>query len=367
MRVIVVQMARLLASLVVLYGLMLAGSLLLVPPTAGEQRLNTARAGSSLFLTEPKYVFMARSQLNNTNDKVLLLGASNVFAGFRQEQVQALVPEAEVHSLAVGGSNMTQISQVVDLVREVQTPAARQHNTYVIGLWYGLFADDKARWYTPDRHGGDTDIDIERYRYGFYRRTESGPVPLLPPRDLETGALLIHPYLVMDRATRDATQSLRNLLSGKPPAITDAERNAVVISDAERRKYLAFWREYMGSIDKLSDAPFRTLERMVDGILAEGGQVVLVDLPIPAWHSQGSPLAADYRARMNQALLGLDARSGVAVLRMDDQNDDANFEDEVHPKPRVAPLWAEQLAATLNAHATLRHAQAANDIAPNAL
>ena len=30
------------------------------------------------------------------------------------------------------------------------------------------------RWNTPDRHQGDTDLDIERYRYGFYRRTEQG-------------------------------------------------------------------------------------------------------------------------------------------------------------------------------------------------
>jgi hypothetical protein len=250
----------------------------------------------------------------------------------------------------------------VDLVREVQSPAARQHDSYVIGLWYGLFADDKARWFTRDRHAGDTDIDIEKYRYGFYRRTDSGPVPLLPPRYLDTGALMIHPYLVMDRATRDATQSLRDLLSGKPAKTTDDQRNAVVISVPEQQKYLAYWHDYMGSTNTLTDAPFNTLQRTVDAILADGGQVVLVDLPIPAWHSQGSALYADYRNRVDRLLDRDQTRAGVSVLRMGDANNDADYVDEVHPKPRIAPLWAQRLAASLNAHATLRRAQAANDL-----
>jgi hypothetical protein len=285
-----------------------------------------------------------------------------VLAGFKQAQVQALLPDTEVHNLAVGGSNITQIAQIVDLVREVQSPAARQHTTYVVGLWYGLFADDKARWFTRDRHAGDTDIDIEKYRYGFYRRTDSGPVPLLPPRYLDTGALLIHPYLVMDRATRDATQSLRDLLSGKPTKPTDEQRNAVIISRPEQQSYLAYWRGYMGPTNTLTDAPFSALQRMVDGILADGGQVELVDLPIPSWHSQGSALYADYRQRVDQLFAREETRPGVSVLRMADANKDADYVDEVHPKPRVAPEWAQRLAASLNAHATLRRAEAVNDL-----
>ena len=39
---------------------------------------------SSLYLTEPKYVFMARARLNNPRDKAILLGASNMGAGFKQ-------------------------------------------------------------------------------------------------------------------------------------------------------------------------------------------------------------------------------------------------------------------------------------------
>lgn len=347
MKPILIQLARLLGALVGLYGVILAFSFALVPSDHVAARLDTAQAAASLFITEPKYVFMARGQLDSPVDKVVLLGASNVMAGFKQEQVQALLPNVEVHNLAVGGSNIKQVGQVVDLIHEVQSPAARQHTEYVIGLWYGLFAADSARWNTPDRVPGDTDIDIERYRYGFYRRSPQGAVPLVPARYLSLGTFLIHPCLVLDRSVRDATQSVRGLLSGKPKPLTDEQRNRAVVSPAEQAKYLAFWRDYMGGADSVSEASFRTLEQVVGSVVQGGGRVLLVDLPIPAWHSRGSELWGRYRARMDQELAHLQAQPGVSVARMNDANDDLDFRDEVHPKPRVAELWAQQLAKSL--------------------
>lgn len=344
MRPILIQLGRLLAAVVALYGALLALTLAAVPLGGdGAAPLDSARASASLYLTEPKYVFMARSRLDTPVDKLLVLGASNALVGFKQRELSELLPELEVHNISVGGSNITQLEQIVELVREVQTPEARRKNTFVLGLWYGVFASDEARWHTPDRHPGDTDIDIERYRYGFFRRGEAGAVALLPPRYLRAGAALIHPYLVADQLTRDLTQSLRERLQGKPKKLTDQERNARVISEPERREYLAFWRDYMGSVDSLSNVGFERLERLVDTILADGGRVVLVDMPIPRWHAEGSPLHADYVRRMNELLPTLEAKSGVRVLQLrgDDPDD---FSDEVHPKPRVTRRWAEALA-----------------------
>ena len=352
MTLILKQIATLAASLLALYGIALAVTLVLVPGTDVGRQLDAGQARSSLFMTEPKYVFLSRSTLNTTADKVILLGASNMQVGFRQAQVQALVPGAEVHNLSVGGSNITQVAQIVDLVREVQSPEARRHNTYVIGLWYGLFADDGARWHTDDRHAGDTDIDIERYRYGFYRRTDHGPEPLLPPGRLDTGVLLIHPYLVLDRTARDLTRSLRGFLTAKPKDITDDERNAVVLTEDQKQKYLAFWRDYMGNAKTLSDKPFQTLQHTIDGILAEGGRVVLVDLPIPPWHAQGAVLASDYTRRTAPLFAQLQTRPGVSVVAAID-GPEADFSDEVHPKPRVTERWAQRLATTVTANAGL--------------
>lgn len=343
MKPLLVQLARLGAAILALYACLLGIALLVVPLANDRGPLDTTRAASSLFLTEPKYVFMARSGLATASDKLIVLGASNALVGLRQRELAPLLPELEVHNLAVGGSNITQLEQIVELVREVQTPAQRRHDTFVLGLWYGVFASDQARWNTPDRHPGDTDIDIERYRYGFCRRGEHGAVPLLPPQYLRTGAALIHPYLVADRLARDVTQSLRERLQGKPPKLTDQQRNARVVTEPERRQYLAFWHDYMGSVEQLSGASFQRLEHLVNTVLADGARVVLVDMPIPRWHAEGSPLHADYARRMARLLPELEARDGVAVIRL--AGDDDDFSDEVHPKPRVTPGWAESLAA----------------------
>jgi hypothetical protein len=317
-----------------------------VPRQQVVDGLDSGRAGSTLYHTEPKYVFLARTALDNARDKIIMVGASNVVVGFRQAQLQRLLPGPQVHNLAVGGSNMTQVREIVNLVQEAQSPDARRHNTFVIGLWYGLFADDATRWNTPDRHPGDTDIDIERYRYGFYRRGESGPVPLLPARYLDQGTTLIHPYLVIDSWTRALTARLRQQAAGKPAPITDAQRNAVVLNEAQKKHYLDFWADYMGH-KAIGNEQFDALRKLIDDVTLNGGKVILADLPIPDWHAKQSPWHAQYEQRKSQLFASLAGRPDVATVSLQGVSAGENFSDEVHPKPKVAIRWAEQLAGAL--------------------
>ncbi len=346
MKPFVKQPFLLFASSLTIYAALLGISLVLVPPPRHVTVLDTAQASRSLFATEPKYVFLGRSVLNSTHEKVLLLGASNVVVGFRQSQLQRLVPGAEISNISVGGSNVTQLRQIVDLVYEVQGAEARRHDTFVIGTWYGLFADDARRWRTPDRHAGDTDIDIERYRYGFFRRTDAGPVAVLPPEWLGIGVRLLHPCLVVDKLLRDATKSARRMLGGNAPELTDAQRDAMVIGENDRRRYLAFWKDYMGG-GTLPDAQFDALERLVRRISRTGGRVIVADLPLPAWHAERSPYQAEYLQRTKSLFKTLASLPGVRVVRVRADSADA-FSDEVHPKPKATRGWAEQLATVLN-------------------
>lgn len=342
------QLFLLLLSSLTVYAVLVGITLFVVPPQPQVAGLDAGQASRTLFATEPKYVFLSRAALNSTYDKVLLLGASNVVTGFRRDQLRKLVPGAEIDNIGVGGSNVTQLRQIVDLVHEVQSPQARHHNTFVIGSWYGLFADDRQRWFTPDRHAGDTDIDIERYRYGFYRRTEAGPVALLPPQWLEAGVRLIHPLLVIDRLVRNATKSMRRAMAGNAPEISDVQRNATVISERERSRYLAFWDDYMGGSGRLSDGQFRQLEMLIGRISGAGGRVIIADLPLPAWHQQRSPYYADYRLRTQHLFDRIEALPGVQVVRLQTGDADNDFIDEVHPKPKITLGWARQLAVVLN-------------------
>ena len=347
MRAILKQALYLSIALVGIYAVLLALSYALAPAVNERRGLDSSLAEDSIFTTEPKYVFLDRAAVRRDASRIVFVGASNTAVGFKQREVQQLVPSSEVDNLSVGGSNMTQVAQIVELVQDLQSPAARRRTTFVIGMWYGMFVPDGIRWATADRHNGDTDIDIERYRYGFYRRSDTGPRQILPSNELSLGVMLIHPYLVFDALSRRASKGLRERLSGKPPRRADDERNASIVSEADRVRALKYWREQMQSDGPIAEEQFLVLRYLVARIVAQGSKAVLVDLPIPHWHAERSPFYANYLNRKKTLLSVLQGKPGFSYLEMTDKNDDLDFSDEVHPKPRVTPLWATQVATLL--------------------
>jgi hypothetical protein len=347
MRAILMQGLYLIIALAGIYGALLGFSYALVPPVKGGAGLDSGHAASTLFTTEPKYVLLNRAALQPTLPRVVVVGASNSVVGLKQRELQSLMPHAEVDNLSVGGSNMTQIAQIVDLVQDLQDAEARRRTTYVIGMWYGMFTQNSFRWETPDRHKGDTDINIEQYRYGFYRRTENGPKQILPTDKLQFGVILIHPYLVFDQASRWASEAMRYRFAGRPPHRTDAERNATIVSAPDRESALKYWHEQMHSDGSIADEQFVVLKDLILRTVAQGSKVVLVDLPIPRWHAESSPFYPEYLRQKNLLLDALQGKAGVAYLDMTDENSDLDFSDEVHPKPRVTQQWASRVAAMI--------------------
>jgi hypothetical protein len=359
MKWILKQTAWLVASVAVLYAVILGISLAIVPMHHQEGGLETGRAPRTLYMTEPKYFFLARTALRSETDRVILLGASNTMAGFRLRDLQPLLPNLQANNLAVSGSNVTQMRQAHDLIRAVQSPAGMKRSTYVLGIWYGVFMPDELKWYTSERHAGETDLDIERFRYGFYRRSADGPVQLLPTEDLELGLVLIHPYLAFDKLARDVTDDLRaSLLKGKP-ARTDAQRNAIVISPEQQARYLAFWKDQFGDAPAVPKEQFDVLTALVDDILDDGGRVVVADLPVPSWLARQSSLNQSYNALKTEWLAQMAGRSGFSFVEMQNAFADDEFVDEVHPKPRTTKEWSRLLAAAIN-DATAKAAAASN-------
>jgi hypothetical protein len=344
MRAILKQGLYVLIALCGLYAALLAISYALMQTNRGGN-LDTSLAGGTIFATEPKYVFLNRAALKPDAPRIVFVGASNSVVGFKQREVQPLLPNAEVDNLSVGGSNITQIGQIVDLVQDLQDAAGRRRTTFVIGIWYGMFTQDSFRWATPDRHKGDTDIDIERYRYGFYRRSENGPKQILPSNELQLGVMLIRPYLAFDALSRLASKALRDRLSG--PSRTDAERNASSLSEADQDAAMKYWRAQMHSDGTIDEEQFIVLRNLIRRAVARGSRVVLVDLPIPRWHARRSPFYPSYLMHKKELLAALEGNEKVTYLEMADQDSDLDFSDDVHPKPRVTGQWAARIAALI--------------------
>jgi hypothetical protein len=153
---------------------------------------------------------------------------------------------------------------------------------------------------------------------------------------------------VFDELSRRASKELRDRLFGRAASRTDAERDASVVSAEGKEAALKYWREQMHSDGPIDDEQFMVLRNLIDRILAQGSRVVLVDLPIPRWHAERSPLNQEYLRHKKTLLADLGGRDGFAYLEMGDLNDDLEFSDEVHPKPRVTRQWAERVAGVIS-------------------
>src|SRR5262245_10469247 len=102
MRLVIGQLTLLVLSSLAVYALMLGITLIYTPPQRPVTGMDTAKASRTLFATETKYVFLNRSMLNTERKKVLILGASNAVVGLKRDQLQQLVPGAEINNLSVG-------------------------------------------------------------------------------------------------------------------------------------------------------------------------------------------------------------------------------------------------------------------------
>lgn len=353
MRVILQQAAALLVCLALLYIGLIGLSLFLAP--SREPGLDTSLAsnsilplvGNSIFMTEPEYIYLNRTPLRDSSDKIVVLGSSNVELGFNLTELRTLLPAtAIIHKLALPGANMSEEREVIDLVQEVQSKEARQHEILVLGIWYGMFGEDRVRWYTPDRvPPGDTELDTELYRYGFEWRTARGPLPIVPWQYLDAAVTAIYPVLLLHKLSHDSVKWLHD----KYHHPQSEDLDTLVMPEDQRAQKMNYWPGVIGPADPSTfDEQFAVLELACDQILTDGSKLILVDLPLPKWHKQRSPYQRYYEDRRAQVLKRWTGRPGFVFVDMSDLDSDADFYDEVHPRPRVTISWARRLAAALS-------------------
>jgi hypothetical protein len=342
------QTAWTLLSLAFLYALLAGVSFIVFPdPSSGPRDFQAA--DRTLYMTVPKYVFLGRSVFDNPDNKVILVGASNTGVGFRQKVVQSALGCAKVSNLGMGGANISEVKQVIDLVHAVQDDRDRPLNTFVIGAWFGMFVDSDVKFADPDRTRGDTDIDIERYRYGFFRRTPDGPVAVLPPKWLDAGVVALRPLLLIEKVARQARSSASEFVVGRNTAQrSDAEREVVVMSEQDKKKALEYWNDTMGHTGEISGAQVALLNDTIESLLRSGQKVVLADLPIPAWFRDNSPYQRSYEEAIKTLIQQFGSWPTFASMTMSDLDRDLDYSDEVHAKPHVAQIWSTRLATVLD-------------------
>jgi hypothetical protein len=90
------------------------------------------------------------------------------------------------------------------------------------------------------------------------------------------------------------------------------------------------------------------LKHIIDELLHSGEQVIIVDLPIPAWHRDASPYQPGYSQALQILVHQFADRPGFKFVSMADLDGNLDYSDEVHAKPHLAKVWSTRLADTLN-------------------
>jgi len=330
-------------SAIIVYGIY---AVIVVSVAQRSPSVDATKGQSTIFQTEAKYVVYNTPRIAHDAIKpeVVILGASNASLGLRPEQMSPLLKNIQVHNLAIGGQNMRSLSQLVDLIYR-QTPKERRKNIiFLIGTWYGLTIDDTRRW--PD---GNTDVDDEMLRYGLFKKTiENHLESRVPNRYLSLGIEsvwpLMVPYSVYAQLGRYFVKN--SYISFIPDGVilpwykSIAERNSSHSSKAMLEKQMMSFVKYVGPISGWNGSGFHDLESISNRIQSEGGQLILLDMPLTSWamHTEAYP---HYMDLMRSQVSKLQIKNSVRYLNIQSIIDDDGFFDAIHPRPKVTQKIAD--------------------------
>jgi hypothetical protein len=350
------QLLLLLFSFLTLSCVLLIVSLLVLPPPDRAAPIDTFRAENTVYTTSPRQIYYGRKGLRAEGEKVILLGSSNTQVGFDRQLLADRIDGVTFHNLGIGDANMTEIAQIADLARASIGQENLEGHIFVIGIWYATFIENANRWSSGDAAVFETDIDRERFRYGFQRAGANGPEGLISDRDADYAAIAVHPFIALEKAMRLVTADLRSLFFVRPPNFDTEVRNTMVYSDLQKSQALAYRRRYMTS-DALTGEQYAVLDALVRSLTDAGAQVIVADLPIPIWHAQGIPYDADHSDRIAQTRAGLDEIAAFTYLDLRQLNTADSFYDDAHVRPRDIGPWIDGLANHIQ---TIRPAQNSN-------
>lgn len=341
---IVKQAALLLLCIGTLYGAAWALAITMIYPTA-DGPMDTRAVGSpdgAVYLNTTRYLVWNRGALRGPSPKILMIGGSNFQAALRLDEVRREVRQGlsgpEVHNLSIGGMNITQMRQVLDLAYEAAPAATWRKTTFVIAISYALFVHDGHHWPTWERATASR-VELEMLRFGLYRKQAGKFIVAIPPLLIPEFAVFLRPYFVLARLRVDVTSKIKALFARSPQTLG---------GDISKADAMKMWDRYMGVPDgRLVDEQFHHLVSLAQRVTAKGGRLVIVDMPLPRWHMDRSPYFRDYQQRKIKFLKTTSSSDRVTILNFQDMDDDADYRDSGHVNQAGAIKLSRRLGAAL--------------------
>src|SRR5580704_7540885 len=180
----------------------------------------------SLFGTAVREVIYSLPKLSVPTDKPLLIVTGSSFAkAFRPNIIAEAMPGFSVDNLAIGGSNLTQLRQLVEDVSRVRPLASMKRTTFVIVMSFAMLIDNRHRWVGSPY----TAYEQEKLRNHLWEGPPGHLAPTIDTAMLPWGIDALRPafmfYTLEMRchvAALDLAKMLRRL-SGRVPSQVDEE------------------------------------------------------------------------------------------------------------------------------------------------
>lgn len=274
-----------------------------------------------------------RLPLMRPGRQVILLGASNVRESFRSAQLSALVGDVPVQNMAISSGTPRDFGEIAQLAYESVPESSHTDLTFVLGVWYGTFVRDATADFKV--------VDREALRYGLYRDNGDAGISSTFPHSLLRPVLVgLRPFLLATTLCDDVVLSGRLLLD---PSLRTEDLDQVRVTASMRKEAIRL---------RLANGPlreqyFQELSDVARMISKRGSRLVIVDLPIPNWHSSAVPYFKEYQKRKLPVFAALTRLPGVSYVNMQTGFSDDGFFDSVHVRPKETAKWAQFLAASL--------------------
>jgi hypothetical protein len=295
----------------------------------------------SLFGTAVREVIYSLPKLSVPTDKPLLIVTGSSFAkAFRPNIIAEAMPGFSVDNLAMGGSNLTQLRQLVEDVSRVRPLASMKRTTFVIVMSFAMLIDNRHRWVGSPY----TAYEQEKLRNHLWEGPPGHLAPTIDTAMLPWGIDALRPafmfYTLEVRchvAALDLAKMLRRL-SGRVPSQVDEERSIEWATLAEVLPET-------GDQTTVGSEQFNELIALVADIRRAGASVVIVKSPVQQWLRDRSSTSKWF----DQQLSSLASTSNLAVIDLTETASDQEFFDAVHATAAAEELWTGRLITGLKA------------------
>ena len=299
-------------------------------------------APRSIFTIGPQYAVYGVRKLDNSPDQIFIVDGSTGAKAFKPLTIMNEIPGYKVHNLAINGSNISEMSEIVDIINSKVDVRNLHSAVFILCGQYSTFLDNPREFRDPL-----TIVDRERLRFHLYMLDKERVVPALPEPAMTAALFLTRPFIWL----YTLKFNILNELQGGREWLA-----ALSQTDAEQKPSgkLEFYRNYWLMLFQkrgAEDDQFNQFDKLVDRLVAMKATVVYVDLPVPSYLRKNFYIYDDYRRHVKK----IARNPSVHYLDLSDWASDDQFSDDIHPKPEFCDKWSARLAAYLNTVIGLPH------------